>query len=101
MAKISICKESEVIEGIIIAYHTKYGPVAVGRSGAKIFAFQEKCSHADVSLTNGHSEGETVICAAHGARFSMENGEALCMPATGPLETFPVTVKDGMVEVEI
>jgi 3-phenylpropionate/trans-cinnamate dioxygenase ferredoxin component len=101
MAKVQICNESELAEGSITAFHTKYGAVAVAKSGGKIFAFEEKCSHANVSLATGHIESEVVVCKAHGARFDLNTGNALSLPATGPIETYPVSIHDGMIEIDI
>ncbi len=102
MAKIQICKESDIKEGTITAFHTKYGPVAIARSGDRLFAFEEHCTHSNVSMTSGHTEGEVAVCKAHGARFDLNSGSPVNLPATSPLEMYSVTVtEDGTVEVEI
>ena len=43
-----------------------------------------------------------VICPRHGARFDIETGRALTLPAYIAVEAFPVRVRDdGMVVVEV
>jgi 3-phenylpropionate/trans-cinnamate dioxygenase ferredoxin subunit len=37
----------------------------------------------------------------HAARFCLKTGTALCQPATAPLATYPVTVEDGTLYVEV
>ncbi|MFO7299753.1 MAG: bifunctional 3-phenylpropionate/cinnamic acid dioxygenase ferredoxin subunit [Actinomycetes bacterium] len=73
--------------------------VAVFRVGEEVFAIGDRCSHAEASL----SEGEvwvsdcTVECPRHGAEFDLRTGEALSLPATRPVPTYPVTIEDGSV----
>ena len=50
--------------------------------------------HAEC-LTDGWLEGEAVRCACHGSLFALATGEPLEGPATEPIETFPVFLRDG------
>ena len=63
------------------------------------FAIEDECSHEANPLSDGTVEGDAVICAKHGARFSLRNGEALSPPAYEPVATFPVRIRDGRVQV--
>jgi 3-phenylpropionate/trans-cinnamate dioxygenase ferredoxin subunit len=40
-----------------------------------------------------------VVCAQHGARFSLETGEALTAPAYEPVATFEVRIQNREVQV--
>jgi 3-phenylpropionate/trans-cinnamate dioxygenase ferredoxin subunit len=42
-----------------------------------------------------------ISCPVHGARFSLETGEALDLPATKPIPTYDVRVVDGWIEVRL
>ena len=42
-----------------------------------------------------------VICPRHGSAFDLETGTPLSLPAYEPVETYPVTVEDGIVQVEV
>ena len=42
-----------------------------------------------------------IICPRHGARFCIRDGRVLSPPAYEDVETFPVRVEDGMVQVGI
>lgn len=63
------------------------------------FAIEDKCSHADVELNNGFVDGETIACPLHGAKFCLRSGKALTPPAYEEIETFPVRVQDGVIQV--
>lgn len=73
--------------------------VAVFNIDGGFFAIEDECSHEATPLSDGSVEGDTVICAKHGARFSLRNGEALSPPAYEAVAIFPVRIRDGRVEV--
>ncbi len=71
--------------------------VLVCNVGGELFAVENQCSHARVSLSEGRLiEGE-VECPVHGARFDVKTGTAMCRPARRAIRTFRVErVEDGM-----
>jgi len=73
--------------------------VAVFNIEGGFFAIEDECSHEASPLSDGSVEGDIVICAKHGARFSLRNGEALSPPAYEPVAIFPVRIQDGRVQV--
>ena len=71
--------------------------------GDEWFAIDDTCSHAKVSLSDGILDEDdlTVECPRHGALFSLEDGSALTLPATRPVQTHSTEVHDGVVYVTI
>ena len=65
------------------------------------FAVADLCTHESLSLAEGEVEGSEIVCPFHGARFCIKSGEALSPPAFEPLETYPVRVTDGVVQIQI
>lgn len=78
-------------------------PVAVVRIDDDVFAVHDVCSHADVRLSEGivWCETKQIECIRHGSAFSLETGRPDTLPATQPVATYPVTVKDGEVTVNV
>jgi nitrite reductase/ring-hydroxylating ferredoxin subunit/uncharacterized membrane protein len=74
-------------------------PVLVLRAGESIFAIHDRCSHRGCSLSEGTVEGDEVVCACHGSRFSLRDGAVRHGPATAAQPAFQVRVQDGRVEV--
>jgi 3-phenylpropionate/trans-cinnamate dioxygenase ferredoxin subunit len=74
--------------------------VAVARDGEEVFAIQDLCSHAAVALSEGEVADCTVECWLHGSRFDLRTGKPTGLPATEPVATFPVDVRDGHVFVD-
>jgi 3-phenylpropionate/trans-cinnamate dioxygenase ferredoxin subunit len=77
-------------------------PVCLARSQGRVFAVNDVCSHADVSLSEGDVEDGTVECWLHGSRFDLRTGAPTGLPATRPVATYPVTIEgdDVLVEME-
>ena len=74
-------------------------PVLLLRDGESIFAIHDRCSHRGCSLSEGTVEGDEVVCACHGSRFSLRDGAVRHGPATAAQPAFQVRVEDGRVEV--
>lgn len=66
--------------------------MAVVRIDDDVFALEDRCSHADVSLSEGEVEGCTLECWLHGSAFDLRTGEPLTPPATQPVATFATRV---------
>jgi 3-phenylpropionate/trans-cinnamate dioxygenase ferredoxin subunit len=67
----------------------------------EVFALQDLCSHAAVALSEGEVSDCTVECWLHGSTFDLRTGKPTTFPATEPVATFPVEVRDGEVYVDV
>lgn len=76
-------------------------PVAVFNIDGEFLAIEDECSHEAYPLSDGTVEGDTIICAMHGAQFSLRTGEVLSAPASEPVATYAVRVANGKVQVQI
>jgi 3-phenylpropionate/trans-cinnamate dioxygenase ferredoxin component len=64
-------------------------------------ALQGVCSHEYFELDRGFLTGDTLTCALHLSRFDLDTGEALDPPAELPLATYPATVENGEIVLEL
>ena len=99
------CALADVPEDEAVAV-TLVGPrgdqdVAVARSGDEVFAVEDMCSHAAVALSEGEVDGCTLECWLHGSRFDLRTGKPTGLPATEPVATFPVDVRDGDIYIDV
>ena len=98
-----LCSVQDLPDGQARLFVLGDTPICVVRILYRIFAIGDTCSHAEISL----SEGEVLVeeceieCWKHGSSFSLETGEALTLPATQPVPTYPVRIDDGDVYVEV
>lgn len=63
----------------------------------EFYALDDTCSHEEASLSEGWVEAGEVECPLHSARFCLKNGAPMCMPATRPVATHRIEVRDGSV----
>ena len=86
-----------------IAHRVMVGGIAVAvvRIDDEVFAIADKCSHADVSLSDGMvwCESKQIECIKHGSAFSLESGIPDTLPATQPVQVFRAEVVNGDVVV--
>jgi nitrite reductase/ring-hydroxylating ferredoxin subunit len=74
-------------------------PVLLLKTGDRIYAIHDRCSHRGCSLSQGTVEGDEIVCACHSSRFDLRDGSVLHGPATAPQPAFQVRRRDGRVEV--
>jgi len=94
-------KVAEILEGKPKSFRHGEELIAVFRSGDRFFAMEDRCSHADVRLSDGWVDGGCVSCPWHGAQFDLETGEALSLPAILPVRTFPVVIVGDEVKISL
>jgi 3-phenylpropionate/trans-cinnamate dioxygenase ferredoxin subunit len=68
--------------------------VAVARNGDEVFALQDVCSHAEVALSEGEVAECQIECWLHGSMFDLRTGKPTNLPATEPVATFPIEIRD-------
>ena len=76
-------------------------PVAVVRSDGEVYAIYDVCSHAEVPLSEGEVEDQTVECWLHGSRFDLVTGKPTGLPATVPVPVYPVKIEGDDVYVAV
>lgn len=74
--------------------------IAIFQLGEEYFATHDVCTHEFACLTDGWTEGETVECPIHQAKFDIRTGKVLDPPATEDLRTYRVKVEGGDIYVE-
>ena len=65
----------------------------------EIYAVHDRCTHAEVPLSDGPLEGRQIVCPWHGAMFDLKTGRATCGPAVDPVRCYPVTVEKDRIVV--
>jgi len=90
---------SDVAAGQIRLVRVDGDNVAVFNVDGTFFATQEACTHQGGPLSEGTVEGKCITCPIHGSRFDVATGAVVRGPATRPLKTYGVEVKDGIASV--
>jgi 3-phenylpropionate/trans-cinnamate dioxygenase ferredoxin subunit len=69
--------------------------------GNSIFALDNRCTHQDGPLSDGTVDDGTIECPLHGARFDLETGEAVQVPATEDVRSYPVRLGKEHIELKL
>ncbi len=75
--------------------------VCLARSDGEFYALSDRCSHAEIALSEGEVEDGKVECWLHGSQFDLRTGEPLGLPATIAVTTYPVRVEGDDVYVSV
>jgi 3-phenylpropionate/trans-cinnamate dioxygenase ferredoxin subunit len=87
------------------ALRVEGGPdgICLVRFGDRCYALVDKCSHADVRLSEGVVDEDdcSVECWKHGSMFSLIDGEPQSLPATRPVAVLGVSIEGDEVVVSL
>lgn len=98
---IRICSVDDIRAGKAIRVKLGEQAIAIVKTkSGEIKAIDDKCSHGEISLSEGFVEGNTIECWAHGAKFSLDTGEALTLPAFEPVSVYPVLIEDDTIYLD-
>ncbi|OMC07401.1 (2Fe-2S)-binding protein [Mycobacterium sp. IS-836] len=73
--------------------------VVLYRNGGKVLAVGAHCPHLGAPMHDGWIDRDRIVCPWHGSRFACESGEVMRGPATAALPSYPVRIRDGLVEL--
>lgn len=77
-------------------------PLALLRTGDRVYAVADRCSHLGGPLAQGHvhtHDTPTVACPWHHSTFRLDDGKVTRGPATAPQPSFETRVEHGVVQV--
>jgi 3-phenylpropionate/trans-cinnamate dioxygenase ferredoxin subunit len=96
-----ICSLDDLKPGKAIRVKINDHAIAIIRTpNGDVKALDDKCSHGEISLSEGFVDNETVECWAHGAKFDLTSGKPLSLPAYEPVATYEVLIDNNDIYVE-
>jgi 3-phenylpropionate/trans-cinnamate dioxygenase ferredoxin component len=101
--KVTVCAEGELPHGEMRLVEVDGRKIGVFNCAGTLYAIEDRCSHDDGPLAEGEFDTETctVECPRHGSLFDLTTGRPKTLPAYVPVETFPVTVEDDTIQLEV
>ena len=101
MRFVRACAADDVSVGTPVKVELEGQSIAVVReSSGEVFAIGDRCTHGDISLSEGFIEDGTLECWAHGSQFSLRTGWPLNLPAYEPVPVFEVKVENGDILID-
>jgi 3-phenylpropionate/trans-cinnamate dioxygenase ferredoxin subunit len=101
--KVKVCAAEELAPGTMRLVEADGRKVGVFNCAGELYAIEDRCSHDDGPLAEGEFDAAacTVECPRHGSLFDLSSGRPKTLPAYAPVETFPVSIEDGEVLLEV
>jgi len=101
MTPVTICRLDDLDDGTARRFVADGVAVAVVRVGDDVYAIDDVCSHANVSLSGGEvwCDELELECPKHSSAFSLVTGIPSTLPATQPVAVYDASVIDGEVVV--
>lgn len=96
---INVIEEEKLLDGDVTVVDLNGVEVAVFHVAENYYAIEDVCTHDGSEISTGTICEHIIECPRHGARFDLRTGEVVELPAYGPVQTFEVRVKDGMIQV--
>jgi 3-phenylpropionate/trans-cinnamate dioxygenase ferredoxin subunit len=96
-----ICSLDDLKPGKALRVKINDHAIAIIRTPAgEVKALDDKCSHGEISLSEGFVDNETIECWAHGAKFDLNTGKPLSLPAYEPVATYEILIENNDIFVE-
>lgn len=98
---VRLCGRSDLASGEARRFDVDGERIALVRTGDDFHAVGDRCSHEDVSLSEGDVWVEEceIECAKHGSTFDLRTGAPCSLPATTAIPVFDVVVENDDVSV--
>jgi 3-phenylpropionate/trans-cinnamate dioxygenase ferredoxin subunit len=100
MSRVDVAALEDLAPGTAVRVEVEGTPICLVNTGEQVRAVHDTCTHARESLSAGWVDEGRIECPRHGALFDLATGEAVTPPATLPLPTYAVEVRDGRVLVD-
>lgn len=97
---VDVAAAEAVADGENIVVEVDGVDVAVFKIEGQFYAIEDVCTHDGAEIASGELDGDEIICPRHGARFCVKTGAVKCAPAYEDIETFPIRIKQGRVQVK-
>ena len=100
MAFEKVAALDDLWSGEMKAVAVKGVKVVLLRRDSTVIAFEDRCAHLGVPLSQGRLEGDVLTCAAHEWQYDVTSGQGV-NPAKARLRRFAVKVDAGQVWVDV
>lgn len=90
----SVCRFGDVEVGGVKRVELEGCPraLAVFNLDGTIYVTDDRCTHAEASLSEGRIEGDVVHCPFHRGSFHIPSGDVRSRPPKVPLRTYEVQI---------
>ena len=91
--------DADLVDGRPVVVTVEATPILLVRTGDRLHAITDRCTHRGGPLHEGTLADGCVECPWHASRFALDDGAVVQGPATRPAPVFETRVVDGRVQV--
>jgi toluene monooxygenase system ferredoxin subunit len=100
MAFQRVAQLDQLWSGELLAHRIAGKKLVIVRIGDEVHAFEDRCAHLGMELSQGKLEGRVLTCRAHEWQYDVTTGRGV-NPARACLRRFAVKIEDGQVLVDV
>ena len=102
MARYRVASVADLPEETLKRVDAGSTPVCLAHAeDGHFYALNDICTHEEFYLSEGELWGMDVECPQHGSRFNVQTGKVTGLPAVVPAKTYPVTIDNSDIYVEV
>lgn len=87
----------EIGPGERLSFEVDHRSIVLFNIAGAFYAIDDLCTHDGGPVGEGEVEEHAIECPRHGARFDLESGKALNLPAVVDIAAYPVRVEDDQI----
>jgi nitrite reductase/ring-hydroxylating ferredoxin subunit len=99
--RLELCSTDDVSPGTALRVEIEDLLLAVFNLDGQFYVTDDMCTHGPGSLSEGYIEDDVVECNFHNGQFNIRTGEVVSPPCMIPVKTYPASVVDGKVTIEV
>jgi biphenyl 2,3-dioxygenase ferredoxin component len=101
VVKLRVCSIEDVSNGGVIRVETHGLELAVFNLDGQYYVTDDHCTHGPGLMSEGFVDGDCIECNFHQGVFNIRTGAVVQPPCIVPLGTYPASVEDGGVWIEV
>ena len=100
MAFMKVAALDDLWGGEMAAHIVAGRKILLVRIGDRTYAYEDRCAHLGVALSEGRLEGDVLTCSAHDWQYDVRSGKGI-NPASACLTPFAVRIEAGNIMVDV
>jgi toluene monooxygenase system ferredoxin subunit len=97
---VRIAEAEDLWDGDLVGRHVDRTPVLLIKLDGAVYAYEDRCAHLGVPLSEGRLDGGVLTCPAHHYEYDARTGAGV-RPVTVCLRAYPLRIEDGSVWVDV
>ncbi|HEY0167446.1 MAG TPA: Rieske 2Fe-2S domain-containing protein [Jatrophihabitans sp.] len=96
---VDVLREEELVEDQPTLVRDGRVPVLLVRTGGKLYAIADRCTHRGAPLHEGEFADGCIVCPWHYSKFRVSDGQLLAGPATRSQQAYEVRTRYGSIQL--